>query len=185
MSTTQRRIFSSGNALLCSWMQTRLLEIADGIWSWWTRNDLKKEEASPTTYVELCSLSLSLSCTALSVYCAHALIQPSIPPSSQATFMMPSYQKRLVYRDPPYPAWPDDWMDKYFVPIPNGKGHWAAIIETSSVQFSFAFLKSKRGLKIPKRVLAGIRVATKNLSRAPAREESDQDGLVDSGDEGP
>ena len=93
---------------------------------------------------------------------------------AQVTFMMPALRKRLVYKDPPYPAWPEDWMEKRFIPIPNGKnGTWAGIVDAASVQFSFNFNESTTGLRIPKRFWAGIKVASESLARAPAREESD------------
>ena len=71
---------------------------------------------------------------------------------AQVTFMMPMLKKRLVYKDPPYPAWPADWLKERFMPIPNGKqGTSAGIVDAVIVHFSFTFNESTTGLRIPKK----------------------------------
>ena len=82
---------------------------------------------------------------------------------------MPLCKPRLEYTSPPYPVWPEDWIEKKLQPIYQGTRHWTGEVPAGSIHFSC--LPNKDG-KIGKKHHASIRVAVQQIEAATRRYQS-------------
>jgi len=99
----------------------------------------------------------------------------------RAVYLMPAGCKLKYNTQPPYPAWPDNWMTKKLQPVTVGKFQWIGDVDVDSVQFSVQL--TTKGKTVPKKFWESLRCACVSIETQRTVQPLESDGEMEAEDE--